>query len=142
MATHCYAIVLVRDCLSLTMLKHQSQTLRLELQTLLPCPRMESTSEANRIHLSKVATKLILNPKPSPCSVFTVICGPCLPCPRMESTSEANRIHLSEVAAKLILAQDESLRPQVVRRPNRQVIKGKGTMRTYWLLLEVCRGYV
>ena len=60
----------------------------------------------------------------------------------MESTSAANRVHISEPAANLVVAQDDVLRHQVVRRPDRQVIKGKGTMRTYWLLLEVWRGCV
>ena len=57
--------------------------------------------------------------------------------PRMENTSEANKIQLSEPAAKLVTAQDDDLRQQVVRRPDRQVLKGKGTIRN---LLAAARG--
>lgn len=54
---------------------------------------------------------------------------------RMESNSKRDCIHLSEAAVGLIRSQSEPAHFKLVDRGIIQV-KGKGEMRTYWLLLE------
>lgn len=63
---------------------------------------------------------------------------------RMESMSQPGRLQISEDCRKLVVQQDPELARDIVKRPGRIDCKGKGRLKTYWVMTPeeaAARGY-